>query len=336
MNRVAIVVLNYRGIEDTRTCLASLSQLSYPNFTIVAIENGSHDGSVVEFRKLESQYADKLVALYNETNLGFAGGVNTGIRWALEHDYDLIALFNNDATADPEWLTKLSKRLNDTPEASIATGLLLHKGGETIDSTGDWYSIWGLPFPRNRGDHSVHAPKSGMTFGATGGATLYRAELFRTIGLFDERFFAYYEDVDISFRTQLTDRKVIYEADALAYHKQGATSSKMPGFAVYQTFKNLPLLFWKNVPLGLMPLIAPRFLLAYILIYGNTFTHRSGWPATKGLLRSLTLLPHAFRQRRHIQANKCASNRYIKDLLWHDLPPDQTGLRKFRRIFIGK
>ena len=336
MNRVAIVVLNYKGIEDTKACLASLSQLTYLDFTIVAVENGSKDGSADEFRKLEAQYGDKLVALCNKENLGFAGGVNTGIHWALDHNYDMVALFNNDATADPEWLSKLTDRLNNTPEASIATGLLLHEGGKTIDSTGDWYSIWGLPFPRNRGDHAVHAPKSGMTFGATGGATLYRAELFRTIGLFDDHFFAYYEDVDISFRTQLIGRKVMYEADALAYHKQGATSSKMPGFAVYQTFKNLPLLFWKNVPLGLMPLIAPRFLLAYVLIYGNTFTHRSGWPATKGLFKSLTLLPYALRQRRQIQESKRVSDHYIKDLLWHDLPPDQTGLRKFRRIFTGK
>ena len=313
MNRVAIIVLNYKGIKDTKACLASLSQLTYPNFTIVAVENGSEDGSADEFRKLEAQYGDKLIALYN-----------------------MISLFNNDATADTEWLTKLVERLENTPEASIVTGLLLHEGGKTIDSTGDWYSIWGLPFPRNRGDHAVHTPKSGMTFGATGGATLYRAELFRTIGLFDDHFFAYYEDVDISFRTQLIGRKVMYEADALAYHKQGATSSKMPGFAVYQTFKNLPLLFWKNVPLGLMPLIAPRFLLAYVLIYANTFTHRSGWPATKGLFKSLTLLPYALRQRRQIQESKRVTDHYIKDLLWHDLPPDQTGLRKFRRIITGK
>ena len=123
MNRVAIVVLNYKGIEDTKACLASLSQLTYLDFTIVAVENGSKDGSADEFRKLEAQYGDKLVALCNKENLGFAGGVNTGIRWALDHDYDMIALFNNDATADPEWLTKLTERLNNTPEASIATGL---------------------------------------------------------------------------------------------------------------------------------------------------------------------------------------------------------------------
>lgn len=336
MNRAAIVVLNWNGIDDTMACLPSLLAQTYKESTIVVIDNGSTDDSLSIIEPFVAEHSAKVHLIRNQENKGFAGGVNTGISWAIEQKYDYIALFNNDAVADPNWLSTLVDSLELSPDAGIATGLLLHEDGKTIDSTGDWYSIWGLPFPRNRGNNTVFAPKDELVFGASGGATLYRTKLFEDIGLFDERFFAYYEDADISFRAQLADYKVTYNADAIAYHKQGATSKKIPGFAVHQTFKNLPLLFWKNVPNRLLPIVGPRFLLAYLLMYGNSFTHGTGWAATKGLWKSLVYLPSTLRERRRIQVNRRASDSYIQSILWPDLPPDQTGLRKLRRIVTRK
>jgi GT2 family glycosyltransferase len=336
MNRVAIVVLNWNGIADTIPCLESLLTQSYRNYTIVLVDNGSIDNSLDVLDKFIPPHTDKIHLIKNDTNKGFAGGVNTGIRWVIENDYDYVALFNNDAVADKEWLTSLIAAASTSDEVGIATGLLLHENGKTIDSTGDWYSVWGLAFPRNRGDKVSHAPKDGLVFGASGGATLYKTALLKDIGLFDEDFFAYYEDVDISFRAQLAGHKVIYTPDAIAYHKQGATSNKIPGFAIRQTFKNLPLLFWKNVPNRLLLPIGLRFYLALLLIYGNSFTHHNGWSATLGTFKGLLLLPKALKQRRLIQKKKRVSSDYINEMIWHDLPPDQTGLRKFRRFFIGK
>jgi len=335
MNRVAIVVLNWNGIEDTLLCLDSLLQQTYKDYQIVVIDNGSIDNSVARLQEYIKNHSSEITLLLNKTNLGFAGGVNTGIRWALEKKFDSVALFNNDAVADKLWLESLVTAMTPS-EVGIATGLLLHEDGETIDSTGDWYSKWGLPFPRNRDDARNSAPESEYVFSASGGASLYKAAVFQDIGLFDETFFAYYEDTDISFRAQLAGYKITYTPNAVAYHKQGATSSKLPGFTVYQTFKNLPLLFLKNVPRKLLFSVGERFLLAYILMYLNTFTHRSGWPATKGVAKALALSFGALRLRRSIQKNKRVSTSYIKSILWDDLPPDQTGLRKFRKLFTGK
>ena len=334
MNRVAVVILNWNGIKDTVACLDSLLVQTYPDYQIVVIDNGSVDNSVEVLEKYITNHKDHAIKLIcNDKNLGFTGGVNTGIRWALENNFDAVALFNNDAVADKDWLTHLVKGLDDK-EVGISTGLLLHENGKTIDSSGDWYSKWGLPFPRNRGENAVFASKDGFVFGASGGATLYRSTMLNKIGLFDEDFFAYYEDADVSFRAQLAGWKVIYNSEAVAYHKQGATSSKIPGFAVRQTFKNLPILFLKNVPAGLLLPIGVRFYLAYILMYFNTFSHGTGWAATKGLFKSLALTPKALRQRAEIQGNKKVTTEYIKSILWDDLPPDQTGLRKLRKIFI--
>lgn len=333
MNRVAVVVLNYKGITDTISCLNSLSKQTYDNFTIVAVENGSGDNSVDEFKKLEHQYGSKLHTIYNDRNLGFAGGVNCGIQWAIDHNFNYVALFNNDAIADINWLNELVRCAEDK-KSGITTGLLLHEDGKTIDSTGDWYTTWGLPFPRNRGNSLDKAEPEGFVFSGSGGASLFSISMFSKIGLFDEFFFAYYEDTDISFRAQLAGYKVYYQPKAIAYHKQGATSKKMPGFAVQQTFKNLPLLFTKNVPSGLLLKIGVRFWFAYILMMGHALKKGNGLAAAKGYFQSILLFwSSALFERKKIQARRIVSDEYIKSILWADLPPDQTGLRKLRGIF---
>lgn len=331
---VAVVVLNYKGINDTIACIASLANQTFTNFTIVAVENGSNDGSAAAFKDLEITYGSRLKTLYNAKNLGFDGGVNTGITWALEHDFNYIALLNNDAVADDHWLEQLFNTAQ-TQQSGMTTSLLLHESGDTIDSTGDWYSKWGLPFPRNRGHSSINAPNSEEVFGATGGATLYSADMLRDIGIFDNDFFAYYEDVDISFRAQLRGWKVYYEKSAIAYHKQGATSSRMKsGFTVYQTFKNLPLVFIKNVPFGLLIPVGIRFYTAYWLMAGKAILRGQGIAAIKGVFMAFVLGIKKLPERWHIQKRKKVSSSHIRNLLWNDLPPDQTGLRKFRSFFM--
>ena len=339
MNRVAVVVVNYKGIEDTVTCIASLAKQTFKDFVILAVENGSHDSSVEEFKRLEKKYGKKLITFYNDKNLGFDGGVNTGIRWAIDHEeIEYTILCNNDAIADKDWVGSLVKAADTRPECGIVTGLLLLQDGTTIDSTGDWYSKWALPFPRNRHDDIRKAPTGEKVFGGTGGASLYRMEMLREIGIFDEDFFAYYEDIDISFRAQLYNWKVYYEPKAIAYHQQGATADRMPGhFAVYQTFKNLPLVYVKNVPRALLFPIGIRFWFAYFLMLGNAIARGRGSDALKGWLMSIVLFwRSALRKRLQIQKNKKVSTGYIRSILWPDLPPDQTGLRKLRKILMGK
>ena len=91
--------------------------------------------------------------------------------------------------------------------------------------------MWGLAFPRDRDQPAEPVRQSGEVFAASGGASLFRTALFADIGLFDEEFFAYFEDVDLSFRARLAGHRVRYCADAVAYHDQGATSRTMSGFA---------------------------------------------------------------------------------------------------------
>jgi hypothetical protein len=336
IGKTAVVIVNYKAVKETLSCIDSIFQQTYKDIHIVVVENGSGDNSAETLRHFQKKHVTVTI-LYNNENRGFAGGVNTGISWADKHNYDYVALFNNDAIAEPTWLEKLVRQADTHDSYGIVTGLLLHSDGKTIDSTGEQLSIWGLAFPRDRHKKTTTAHDSGLVFGGTGGASLYRMTTLRAIGLFDETFFAYFEDVDISFRVQLAGWKVYYESGAIAYHKQGMTSSKMPGFTVYQNFKNLPLVLAKNVPHGLLFSIYIRFWPAYFLMLGNAIFHGNGKVALTGYFQSIRLFwTHALSARRHIQATKKVDTSYIHSILWHDLPPGQTGIRKLRRLFTGK
>lgn len=335
MTRALVVVLNWNGIDDTEACIRSLLTQDYKHYEVLIIDNGSVDDSVTRIQSLIQKYPNKLIFIGNDTNLGFTGGVNVGIQYAINNNYDAVALLNNDATVDKSWLSSLVSKLSKN--VGVVTGLLLHEGGKTIDSTGEYYTTWGIPFPRGRSQPTASAPQSGYVFGATGGATLYKTDLFKKIELFDDAFFAYYEDVDISFRTQLAGYKIYFTDKAIAYHKQGATSKKIPGFTVYQTFKNLPLLFWKNVPAGLLIPVGVRFLLLYWLIFANAVVKGSGWYALKGWGMSVWYFwTRAIWQRFAIQRRKKVDANYIRSILYPDLPPEQTGMRKLRDAVSGR
>jgi GT2 family glycosyltransferase len=325
--KVAVVILNFNGWQDTIKCLQAFRKSTYQDYQIILIDNGSHDKSV---EKLEKVITKNDIWIKKDKNYGFAGGVNIGIRYALEHKFDAVALLNNDAQIEPDWLENLVGAMNKT-KASIVTGLLLSADGKTIDDAGDQYTTWGVPLLRDEHKPAKEASESGFFFGSTGGATLYKAELFKDIGLFDEVFFAYNEDVDMDWRAQLARHKDWYDKSAVAYHKNSATSKKMPGFTVYQIFKNLPLLLWKNLPKGMLYSTAWRLFIAQFLLFGHKILTGDGWSALKGIAKSWTLLPHALRERKKIQATKTVSNEYLKSLIHDGLPI--KSIQRLRRFF---
>lgn len=335
MNRVVTIILNWNCDDDSIVCAESILAQTEPS-DIIFVDNNSSDNSIDRL----SRFAKKnksITLIKNNKNLGFAGGINSGLRQALNKKYDYIALLNPDAIADKNWLKFLIKEMDKYNRCGIATGLMIRSNTNTVDSTGEFYTTWGLPGPRNRDEPIKNAPdKPGEVFGATGGGAIYRAAIFDGIDMFDEDFFMYYEDVDLSFRAQLAGWKVHFTPKSIAYHKVGASSKKVPGLAVYNTFKNLPLVFIKNVPGRLFWSIGIRFFITYWLIFLSAIRHGNGWPALKGVFASLIKTPAAYKKRLTIQKNRKVSVDYIKSII-HDGPmPNQTGLVKFRKIFTGK
>lgn len=327
MQAPCVIVPNWNGKDGLKQCLDSLQTQSLKPHIIV-VDNGSIDGSVAF---IEKHYPD--VELVKHTvNKGYAGGVNPGFQRAIELGAKYAAPFNNDAVADKHWLESLAKYLDGHDHVGIAACKLLTSDGKHLDSTGDYYTIWGLPYPRGRSESDINAYDTETNiFAASGGASLYRVTMLQRIGLFDEDFFAYYEDVDLSFRAQLAGWKVAFVPTAIAYHEISATSSKIKGFATYQTLKNLPLLLFKNVPRKYLFNIGRRYFLAHFLFYFRAISRGQISAAVRGDTKGTWLLITGYGKRRKIQKSRTVPDSYIWGMLVHDLPPNARSLRALRR-----
>lgn len=313
---IVVVIPNWNGSDMIAQCLRSvLAQTQKTD--IVVVDNGSVDASIAIIEKdFPSVHLIKL-----PINTGFSGGVNRGIEYALKHRYDAIALLNNDATADKHWLKYLVDELQTDDSIGIVTSKIMKADKVHLDSTGDFYNTWGTATPRGRDtkDTGKYDTREEV-FGGSGGASLYRAELFRDIGIFDEDFFAYYEDVDISFRARLVGWKVIYEPGALVYHEVGATSGKIHGFATYHGLKNIFFLSYKNLPLVLLVWQFPKRLVYYTALHAYTWLRGKPGASISAIFKILILLPKKTVERWKIQKDRKISISELNKLTYHSLP----------------
>jgi len=321
-----VIIPNLNGGDALLDAVESLTKQTTPAHIIV-VDNASTDDSL---DKLEQIYPNVEI-IKHTTNKGYAGGVNPGFKRAFELKATYAAPFNDDAIADEHWLVNLVAELQSHPNAGAAACKVLHADGARLDSTGDYFTNWGLPYPRGRNelDGREH-DESRDIFGASGAASLYRVQALKEVGLLDEDFFAYYEDVDLSFRLQLAGWKVRYVPSARVYHRIGMTSARVKGFTTHQTMKNLPMLTLKNVPSSYLTSVRRRLNVALLLFFLRAVTRGQGIPALKGYLKYIALRSRKLKERNHIQSAKKVSDEYIWSMITHDLPPNATALRKLR------
>lgn len=316
-NSVFCVIPSWNAKDLLKPCLDSLLKQSLKP-KIIVVDNGSSDGSI---ELIKENYPDvQLIA--KDKNYGFAGGVNFGISVAMDQDAKFIALFNNDAVAESSWIEGLYNTLKSDPNLGIVTSKIMRIDKKHLDSTGDFYSIWGLPFPRGRNEiDTKQYDKKLEIFSASGGASMYRVSMLKEIGLFDEDFFAYFEDVDISFRAQLAGWKVRYNPKAVVYHHVNATSSKLGNFSLFHSVKNFMLLYAKNMPTRLYIKYLPLFTLQFIR-WAITSTLRGKLITfIKGTVAAIRLHTSTIKKRKTIQKSRKVSVKYINEMLFHGRPP---------------
>lgn len=341
-----IIIPNWNGKDLIRECLEALRTQTLAHRVIV-VDNGSHDGS----NNIVRDEFPEVQLLEFGDNAGFAGGVNRGIRPALQQGADYIVLLNNDAVADKHWLQRLVAEAETDDKIGLVAAKILTQDGKSIDSTGDFYSDWGFPYPRGRGEMDegqYDAPEFRDIFSASGGASLYRAQMLKEIGLFDERFFAYFEDVDISFRAQLAGWKVRYAPGATVRHYIGGTSSRMENsdakpeaseghqrpsaFARYHTVKNFSYLYTKNMPGWLYWKYLPKFWASEIMMLASDVKRGLLMSNLKANSVALWHLPGMVLARHEIQRGRRVPVRKIDQILVHELPPLQRlRFERFRR-----
>jgi GT2 family glycosyltransferase len=331
---IFVVIPNYNGADRLAASIDSVLRQNYTDFDLIIVDNGSVDASRTIIESYQAK-DPRVRVILRDKNYGYTGGVNPGMGLAIQEGIEFVAPFNNDAIADKDWLKQLVHFLRQHPSYGIAACAMLHGNGKTIDSTGEQYTTWGLSFPRGRDEPAGTIQSfSRDIFGGSGGASMYRVKMLAEVGVFDQDFFAYYEDADLSFRAQLAGWKVGFVAEAVVYHDVGQTSSSMrSGFLTYQYMKNVPMIVIKDLPARYMWYVLPRFWLAYTLFFWNAVFKGKGRPALKGWLMSIGLFPKKLVERRHIQKSRTVSQEYIWSILTHELPPNAHKLRNLLAPF---
>jgi GT2 family glycosyltransferase/glycosyltransferase involved in cell wall biosynthesis len=220
---VSVIVVNYRGADDTITCLRALrEQLDYPadRLQLVCVDNASGDGSAEKIRQVPG-----VDLVSSPANLGFAGGCNLGAQHATG---TVLAFLNNDARPDADWVRAAVDVLKTDPTVAAVASKVLDWDGANIDFVDGGLTWFGMGYKRHAGqpDDGSHDQAKDVLF-ATGSAMFVRAEVYRKLGGFDERFFMFYEDVDFGWRLNLRGWRVRYEPRSLAYHRHHASMSKV-------------------------------------------------------------------------------------------------------------
>jgi GT2 family glycosyltransferase len=308
--RFSVVVPNLNGVDLLGPCLGAVANQTVEDVETILVDNGSGDGSTALVREHFPQ-----VRLFElGENRGFASAMNVGIAAA---EAPMIAFLNNDAEPAPTWLEELASCLQRHPRAAAAASKLLRAGDPgTLDGAGDGLTRTFRPIVRGHG-----LPDDGSfddeveVFGASGTASLWRDDVLHELGGFDERFFAYYEDIDLSFRARLAGWECWYAPRAVSAHRRGATAGGNPRFTLHLPARNRWFFLLKDAP-GSLLLRHPVGLVAEDAFWLlRALRARSPMTLVRAYGEVIRELRPLLRERRRLQRSRAVSARSLDRLL---------------------
>jgi GT2 family glycosyltransferase len=297
---ITVVVVTWNAADLVAACLESLARQTVPH-RVVVVDNASADGTV----DLLARRFPEAHVVRNSRNLGFAGGVEAGLAVV---GTPFVALLNNDAVAEPDWLARLAAALESHPEAAAVTSRLLLSDVEppTLNNAGVLLLDDGYGADRGLRAPADEFPEPDEVFGFSGGAALLRMDALRGVGGFPAPFFLYYEDTDTSWRLRRAGWTIRYEPTAVVHHRHSATADQASAMFAYWNERNRLLMHLRCAPLGAALAVWFRF----VLTTGSLAARRlTGGPQPiahqqrvslrlRALAGALRLLPWALRTRR--------------------------------------
>jgi GT2 family glycosyltransferase len=307
----SVVIPNWNGEKLLPACLAALESQILADFETIVVDNGSTDGSL----RLLAQHHPQARIISLPRNLGYAGGCNAGLRAA---QGETLVILNNDTQVEPTWLAELLAALESHPDAGMATPKVkLWDERDRLHTTGDFVRTNGIP--ESRGvweiDHGQFDCQD-YVFGAAGVAPAYRKAMLDDIGLFDDDFMSYCEDVDLSWRAQLAGYRCIYAPRSVLYHRLSATgggpisSFYVARNTIWTLAKNLPSNIWQRHRTEILAAQQHRFLDAL-----RAWRGAAARATMRGQLAGLIGLHRAWRKRHAIQGMCRVDESYIESLL---------------------
>ena len=218
--RIGVIVLHYRHKNQTVACIKSIQKSDFKDYHIILVDNASGDSfedDLIDWKDVSFIKSDK--------NTGYSGGNNLGIKKALSEKDDYIFVLNPDTTIEKDTMGNLLKGM-EKENADLASPKIYFADTKKI-----WYAGSNFDFANVLGSHrGVNEEDRGQydeaipTDGVTGGAFMAKREVFATVGLFDDRYFLYYEDADLSFRTIKAGFKIMYIPSSVVYHKNAQST----------------------------------------------------------------------------------------------------------------
>jgi GT2 family glycosyltransferase len=263
---VSVIVVNWNGRHWLEQCLPAVLDQSCSSFDVTVVDNGSLDGSQEWLRQAWPQ----VHLLELGSNHGFAAANNRGIEAA---SGKWIATLNNDALPDRAWLEALLEGASGERIGMVASRIVLWGSPDVLDSAGIEVDRAGIAWNRCWNRPVDDAAAELMVFGPSAAAALYRRDMLTSIGLFDERYFAYYEDVDLAWRAQRAGWRCRYAPQATVRHWHSATGAAMKG---YYLGRNKWWTILKNYPAAALMVMLP-VILSYdlLMLLGQMVTTRS-------------------------------------------------------------
>lgn len=245
---ISVILVNYNGAGDTIECISSICNSIEKDYRVIVVDNCSTDDSVKKLKDNQNKY--KFELLVAEKNLGFSNGNNIGIKRALELGTDYIWLLNNDTLIEPNTMTELLKCFAASIHCGVAIGKILYEScREKI-----WYAGGSFNQVNARTEHWHYNEISGIndnklqrvTF-ATGCCVFMSITAFQKVGYMDEDYFLYEEDADYSIKIIRSGYEIIYNPQAIVYHKVSSSTGSSSPLSQYYSIRNKFLLIRKNL-----------------------------------------------------------------------------------------
>lgn len=307
--RVAVLVLNYNGLDHLQVCFQALQAQQYTDFDAFLIDNASQDGSC-EFVQVNFPWVN---VLRMPENYGFSA-YN---RVVASINHELIALLNNDTKVEPMWLFELVRAIEQDEGLSACTSKMVFMDEPwVINHAGGAITVLGLGYDigfGQRDGREFAEPKYVGSF--SGGAALIRRQIFQAVGGFDESYFAYFEDVDLSWRFALQGYKVLYVPTAVVQHKFGASFGPRGSLLrEYLCERNRWANLIKNVSAYRLPvLLVASFGFHMLKLFEHLLLGRIAHADAvfRGLRDTLRRLPSLIQKRHLVQASRRVSDQEL-------------------------
>ena len=269
--KVSVITPNYNGVKFLENYFKSLNNDSEYIGEVIIIDNGSTDSSIDYIHS--NSFNFPVILIKNDENRGFAPAVNQGISSA---KYDYIFSLNNDTEIKEGSIKAMLDLIKEDNVFSVQAKMLQSDNRQRIDDAGDEYNLLGWTKKIGENQDSDNYSEVFEIFSSCAGAALYKKEILDKIGLFDDNFFAYMEDVDLAIRSQINGYKNLLCPDAIVYHIGSATSgSRYNDFKVKIAARNNVWTVYKNLPIPLKILnfifLFFGFLIKYIFFVKKGF-----------------------------------------------------------------